>query len=99
MMGDRDQIPNDPRSPPSKKACLLSQNSRRARAMAFMEGDPESGVCPELLQAKQIFGDRMLNKPVPAPSPNARATLSQIKQIFSDGEYFDCNRSGISHYY
>ncbi len=50
--------------------------------MAFMEDDPVSGVCPELVQVKQLFSDRALPTPSPAPSPNARATLAQIIDIF-----------------
>jgi hypothetical protein len=50
--------------------------------MAFMEDDPVSDACPELVQVKQLFSDRAPPAASPAPSPNARATLAQIIDIF-----------------
>lgn len=102
----RDQTPIDPRQPPQKKPCLHSPKSRRARSMAFMEDDPVSDACPELVQVKQLFSDRALDKvhptASPAPSSNTRATLAQIMDIFRTrdapatyavGEYYDCDTS------
>ena len=88
MIGDRSQIPTTlGRLRARRRACFLRTPDAREPWHSWKAILSQAYVRSCYRRSRYSAIACLINLFL-ALSPNARATLSQIKQIFSDGEYF-----------